>query len=734
MENTMSDPVFSSPPRTTHGKERRNPSITPRKFKRFFTPRSRVPSRVSSARRALQDLAAPDLNRKNNRYQTPAPSSPLGPLSSFLEETVEEEEENDFDDQLDAQLPKRRKLHHTPDSSPCRPYLTTNPSRFGLSSSSPVRSRLLSPIRSLHSSQSNRELESDESEDEIFPSPAPIKRLAPLTSRGFVGQLAQRELGGMYRASQSPLKIPTADWRMEVADFRTTSDDIHECNSYDNPGRCIPFCVTSCHKESLIAVGDEEGRVRLLDTSRDRLDLFPGVHMSFQAHTNAIIDLDFSADDLRLATASGDQTGRVVDIMTQTPIANLHHHTASLKQVRFQPGAANNSVLATSSRDGSVQIWDLRCTGKPVQNIPSPEDRQVNLAFRRPPPKEGRAVNSLYHAHARTSRQVLQAHGVGHSDMPSRHELPSRAGDVSVTCLQFLPQGKEHLLLTACEADASINLWDIRLIHTSRQKVASALSATAPPPSHQNWRPFGISSLALSTDGSRLYSTCKDNTVYAYSMPHLILGNATELSARNGYPPRRRNAATHQGLGPLYGFRHPSFHATSFYVKCDVRQARDCQSELLAVGSSDSCAVLFPTAERYFRDDLNGGIGALSLDNSTIATSRPDSSSNVVPGRSSGGLSLSNRPKDDIPIVRLGTPLIRAHESEVGALSWTNEGKLATVGDDFMVRLWSEDRKEARALRTGGEFGGKRWGCGWAEVGDDWDEGDDAEEEEEEEE
>lgn len=719
----MSDSQFSSsPPRAAHGKERRNPSITPRKFKRFFTPRSRVPSRVSSARKALQDLGAPDLNRKHNPYQTPAPSSPLGHLSSFIEETVEEEDEDDFNDQLDAQLPKRRKLHHTPDSSPCRPNLTTNPSRFSLPSSPSTRSRLLSPMRSLYSSQTNLESESDESEDETLPSSAEIKRLAPLASRGFVGQFAQRELGGMSRAGLSSLKLPTADWRMEAADFRTTSDDIHECNSHDSPGsRCIPFCVTSCHKESLVAVGDEEGRVRLLDTSRNEPDLFRKIHISFQAHTNAIIDLDFSADDLRLATASGDQTGRVIDIMTQAPIANLQHHTASLKQVRFQPGAANSNVLATSSRDGSVQIWDLRCTGRPVQNIPTPEDRQVNLAFRRPQLKEGKAVNSLYHAHARTSRQVQQAHGTGHSDTPSRRELPSRAGDVSVTCLQFLPEGKEHLLLTACEADACINLWDIRSIHTSRQKVASALSTTAPPPSHQHWRPFGISSLALSTDGARLYSTCKDNTVYAYSMSHLILGNATELSARNGYP-RRRNAATHQGLGPLYGFRHPSFHATSFYVKCDVRQARDGRSEILAVGSSDSCAVLFPTAERYFRDDLNGGMGNLSLDNSTIAISRPDSSSNAISGRSSGGLSLSNRPKDDIPIVRLGAPLVRAHESEVGALSWTNEGKLVTVGDDYMVRLWSEDREEAKGLRTGGEFGGKRWGCGWAEVGDDWDE------------
>ena len=49
-----------------------------------------------------------------------------------------------------------------------------------------------------------------------------------------------------------------------------------------------------------------------------------------------------------------------------------------------------------------------------------------------------------------------------------------------------------------------------------------------------------------------------------------------------------------------------------------------------------------------------------------------------------------------------------------------------TVGDDFGVRCWrEEDREAARELRIGGEAGGKRWGCGWAEVNGEWDNDDD---------
>ncbi|OTB06176.1 hypothetical protein M426DRAFT_319244 [Hypoxylon sp. CI-4A] len=715
----MSNPNPESPPRSSNGRRKGNVSITPRKFKKFFTPRSRVPEGVSPARKALKDLAVPNVT---NRYQTPAPSSPIGPSSGrhARDENL---------DPTDIPRPKRRKYHHTPESSPCRPRLTSD-MNFGLASSPNPRPGLLSPIRSL---RSFRDIESDDDEDEgdedsdveLPTRSGPIRRLAPLTTRGFAGRLAQRQLGGMPRAGRSFMSCPTEDWRIDTADFVSTPPDVHICSSHEHPGECMPFSLAPCHTNSLTAVGDEEGRIRLLDTSNHS---FHKTHISFQAHSNAIIDLAFSDDDYRLATASGDQTGRVIDMMTQTPIAILEHHTASLKQVRFQPGAANGSVLATSSRDGSVQVWDLRCAGALVQDaLVDYDDPSV---ARRSLPKLGAAVNSLYHAHACTSRQAQQGATAG-QDRPSRRELPSRIGDVSVTALQFLPPGQEHLLLTTCEADASIKLWDIRSIYSSNKKVPTPLSVVAPPSSHQQWRPFGITSLALSTDTSRLYALCKDNTVYAYSTAHLILGHAPELSTRNGGPPRRRhNATAHDGLGPLYGFRHPMFHASSFYVKCAVRPARDGRSELLAVGSSDKCAVLFPTQERHFKDDLSSAMSSLTLENSTIATTQRPSSSATVMSASSNlfrmGMGGPPRLNDDIPIIQKGTPLIRGHAQELGAIAWTNDGKLVAVDDESLIRCWSEDRETASWLRAS-EEGGRRWGMGWADVGDAWDVPDDDE-------
>ncbi|KAK4192892.1 WD40-repeat-containing domain protein [Podospora australis] len=729
---TLGESLLSSPPRapSSLGKERRNPSITPRKFQRFFTPRSRVSSKPSAARRALREITATDLS---NRSQTP--SSPLKPIS---EEQIPDELP---DLQSTPRGSKRRRLvENTPlkQSSHLPSPLATSPA---LLPTSGARPGLSSPIRHIKS-RGSRQLDvdvhdgvfEDEEEDQELEIP---KRVIPFHTRGLGGKLVQRLSGDIKRG------CPVPDWRTETADFYSRPEDLHVSTSHLGEPRAIPFCATSFHKSTMVAVGDEEGFVRLLDTDSE----FSKIHQSFQVHGNAVIDLVFSEDDHLLATASGDQTGRVVDMTTQTPVAVLGRHTASVKQVRFQPGRGEGCVLATSARDGSIQIWDLRCRGGPVQDIVARED---GLRHGLPKPvNPGCVVNSIYDAHARTQRQTKaqsRSSAANSSDVARVGEVPGRIGEVSVTALQFLPTGREHLLLSACEADAMVKLWDIRAVHTSRHhKTATPLSYTAPPASHA-WRPFGISAMTLNTDGSRLYAVSKDNTVYAYSTAHLMLGHGPELTPAlpGTEPPRRRHhphGLSHEGLGPLYGFRHPMFHAASFYVKAAIRPARDGRSELLAVGSSDRCAVLFPTDERYLQESWarsdSGGEEIYYVGESTAMLPTPSGgsrpglrsagSASLVPGlsRSNSASNLFARQADSTPFSRRGTPLVRGHEMEVGALTWTTDGKLVTVSDDYSVRCWRSGREQASDLRTGGEGEGRRWGCGWADVGDAW-EGDQA--------
>jgi hypothetical protein len=193
--------LLSSPPRapSSRGKERRNPSITPRKFQRFFTPRSRVSSKPSAARKALCDLTAPALNR----CQTP--SSPLKPIS----------EELSMPHLQDSHRGKRRKLNHsTPEklSNHLPSPLNSSP----LLPTPDLRPALRSPIQSLKSRQALQDgvyRDDDVSEDDQEKPEATVaelKRPVPLHRRGLGAQLVQRMTGAMRFASERALECPVA--------------------------------------------------------------------------------------------------------------------------------------------------------------------------------------------------------------------------------------------------------------------------------------------------------------------------------------------------------------------------------------------------------------------------------------------------------------------------------------------------------------------------------------------
>lgn len=416
-----------------------------------------------------------------------------------------------------------------------------------------------------------------------------------------------------------------------------------------------------------------------------------------------------------LATASGDQTARIVDVLTQKTVTILGNHSASLKQVRFQPGVNSNSVLATSGRDGSVQIWDLRCKGTdgPMQDFVAKEPRGPVATSSPSKSTWARAVTTIWDAH-RYPSWTSTAHE------PKDYSYsggPGKTGE-SVTAITFLAQ--ENILATSSQGNASIRLWDLRNLHNQR-KTQTPLSQTCQPIHHTKFRGFGISSLSLGGDGSRLYSLCKDNTVYVYSTAHLILGHAPEL-AQNKPTSRFSPKQAKHGLGPLYGFRHPQLRATTFYVKTAIRKPANGNTELLAVGSSDSTPILFPTDERYFGKSEE------------VAEPPPTAPEYTQPPIYGTTAATRERSKQDtesprrkpsfLPISTYGTALIRGHTREVSSLSWTAKGELVTLGDDFLVRCWREDGARARELRKGGETGGRRWNYGWAGVSEDYDEDD----------
>ncbi|KAL8767010.1 MAG: hypothetical protein Q9209_006364 [Squamulea sp. 1 TL-2023] len=706
--------VLPSSPIRCGNKPKARPTVTPRTFTRFFTPRSSSVrgGKLGASRQALKDITASASNRKSNlRFRS---------IKNDAIDSVE-----------DTAVPARKKRKIELPS----PNVTVNGSSPSKEASAP-RPELIP-----NETEDDSDLDEDGAESQgQATSIQPTRPIIRSKQTGAVGGLLHRELGldsSMYRL---PL-CHGQDAQYDTANFYTTPNDRHVCVNLGDPSaHAIPFCIASCSTNSLVAVGDEEGGIRLLETAKEgKPPYFNKAYLTFRPHTNAVLDLAFSMDDLILATASGDQTSQIIDMPTQRAIHTLVGHTSSLKQVTFQPNCSN--VIATSSRDGSVRLWDLRCKGSntAVRHLgtsmagPNGIDTSNSLSKKT---TYSRCVDAIIGAHASriplatSSVRAVQSNAT--NDVPSKSETPSRRGDASITSLSFL---RDNLLLTASEADATVKLWDLRSTYSHRRSTQPVpLSSTRQPQSHTKYRHYGVTSMALSGDHSRLYTLCRDSIIYAYSTAHLILGHAPELSttiassdASTCMRKSRFSRTTEkEGAGPLYGFRHPQFIASSFYVKLAVRPAKDDRSELLAVGSGsvDGCAVVFPTNERYMRNPAPSHRyhDISKFDTPSIATSTENALPTPPSSISKRSLLFSSsRPTDTIPIYNHGTALVRGHEYEVTALNWAHGGDLVTVSDDFTSRCWREDIDRSRDLRIGGEGEGRRWGCGWADVSGGWD-------------
>ncbi|RMZ80246.1 hypothetical protein DV738_g2757, partial [Chaetothyriales sp. CBS 135597] len=606
----------TSPRRSTRIKK--PPPITPRRFNRFFTPRLKNDGRAAKAsRKVLKALSTASLNarpaehesarpvkRRRLFIQSPTPSLPSSPIrhTGFLSSSQDHasdhyDEVKEGGDDLDVG-------HDGPDD--------------------------------------DDDTEASTDVDEI----PQQRRAIRYGTLGLSSRLTHMRLSGSRTAR---LACGDMNWQEATADFYSSSGDVNVDHGPSAPeeGRqppllTLPFCATSCKTNSLVAIGDEEGQVCLIESANEYSDEFKKVVLAMKPHENAVMDLEFSEDDSLLATASGDQTCQIIDVQAQKSFYALTGHTSSVKRIQFVPGSKD--LLVTCSRDGTLAMWDTR----------------IKL-----------------------------------SQGPLLPDGPSLTSDMV---------GREPF---KCIHDPHVN----RSRSRYRNKVVP-ISCTAEPKSHESHRSFGIASMAMSSDCSSLYTLCRDHTVYAYSTAHLIMGSAPEMSANAPvFQPRNGSSS---GLGPLYGFRHPSLQIGTFYNRIAVRKATDTNTELIAVGSSDDCAVLFPTASRYLTK-ANRAVPSRS-DGSLTGTGMPRPRLPRIDSQSTPLAFLQRSERDDIPIYYHGTPLIKGHNKEVTAVTWTVEGNLVSIGDDFKTRCWRHDKERARALRKGYDGDVERWASGWADV------------------
>jgi hypothetical protein len=204
-------PMSSSPPPTSSSmsspppasKIKKMPTVTPRRFKRFFTPRTSRENRKMPmpCRNALMDITTSGLNRR---------------VGSGNEDGEGYGKGN-----------KRMLLTPSPGSSPCKRPRGSNDG----------------PDPSLASISSDIEEESEGMEWKARP---PCMAVTKSRFRQALGHYLRRETG--WAASAHALAGHRGDWQSEVANFCSGKNDQHAIISLGTlRSHAIPYCTTSCN-------------------------------------------------------------------------------------------------------------------------------------------------------------------------------------------------------------------------------------------------------------------------------------------------------------------------------------------------------------------------------------------------------------------------------------------------------------------------------------------------------
>lgn len=263
--------------------------------------------------------------------------------------------------------------------------------------------------------------------------------------------------------------------RMSSAYLSSFSTDVHAPYQLDSGciphGFAAPLSASYTHHAcaspdvpQLLAVGDDEGRVHLLDT------LVPSEHgepRALRHSTPSLIDgslfaMEWRFDDAALALGGSDYSVSVWDVEREQCLATYDAHRGSPRALAWDPMSGGH-MLCSGARDGSVYVWDVR-QAAPAMHLP--------------------------HAHdvRRTRRRTL-----------------AQDATTAVTCVSYLPSG---LLATAGSCTSAVRVWDPRM--TRAVQTSADVSREMP----WNTRSHGVSSLAVAASRGRMYAACTDGCVY----------------------------------------------------------------------------------------------------------------------------------------------------------------------------------------------------------------------------
>ncbi|CAO3665711.1 unnamed protein product [Rhizopus microsporus] len=255
---------------------------------------------------------------------------------------------------------------------------------------------------------------------------------------------------------------------------------------------CTPFyCdfANTAYDGHLVAIGDEEGRVSLLRTDKDNSINNSQFHHSFYCHKHAISDVKWSADDSLLLTASHDRLVRLWDTETRSTLADFAGHDDIIKSVNWHP--TNQHLIITGSKDGSFRIWDTRFNQKPGTDSADSPDIPIYSPI----------------------KTTMNAHDINQGSRSTKKSGLKPLVIRSVTSAIFI-NNHEEKVITSGSVDGTIKLWDVRAGRSSQVLESTEFKNEA-------GKRHGITDLKVDSSGTRLFSSCMDNSIYMHYLTDL---------------------------------------------------------------------------------------------------------------------------------------------------------------------------------------------------------------------
>ncbi|MEO0561043.1 MAG: TIR domain-containing protein [Chloroflexota bacterium] len=226
----------------------------------------------------------------------------------------------------------------------------------------------------------------------------------------------------------------------------------------------------------------------------------------FIAHTDAVYAVAFSADGSLLASASGDKTVRLYNLIEGEALALLRGHQAAVRDVAFHPQGTH---IASASADCTVRLWGIR-QNRDIERLDAAEDWVLRVAFS--PKGDTLAATSVSEMTALWDVEAQSAVATlgGHADW--------------VTGAAFSPDGTT---LATASYDRTVRLWNV-----ARRRRVNVISDVGGMVEDIAYTPNGTMLAAALQDGTvRLwrvanqthYQTIKahDHTVYSVAFSPL---------------------------------------------------------------------------------------------------------------------------------------------------------------------------------------------------------------------